>query len=32
MAGVSIMTDSSAYLPLEYVKKYGIIVIPLILL
>ena len=29
MAGVSIITDSSAYLPEDYVKKYGIIVIPL---
>jgi DegV family protein with EDD domain len=32
MAGVSIITDSSGYLPDEYVKKYGIIVLPLILL
>jgi DegV family protein with EDD domain len=31
MAGVSIITDSSAYLPDEFVKKYGIIVIPLTL-
>jgi DegV family protein with EDD domain len=29
MAGISIITDSSTYLPNEYVKKYGIIVIPL---
>jgi DegV family protein with EDD domain len=32
MTSVSIITDSSAYLPKEYVKQYGIIVIPLILL
>jgi DegV family protein with EDD domain len=31
MAGISIITDSSAYLPSELVKKYGIKVIPLTL-
>jgi DegV family protein with EDD domain len=29
MAGVSIITDSTAHLPDEYIKKYGIGVIPL---
>lgn len=31
MAGVSIITDSSAYLPIEYVQKYNIGVLPLTL-